>query len=239
MKIEIVLIALGCAQDQLYAVADVTDSSIEKKFPRGKLLLNQGPDQLARQLLLEHVSIEAQPCKLSFDIPGNNRIQLIYYYLIPGKSTLPDLNLISLSAEEGLDTPVLISSVKQIDSQLLQGFVKQLRLKLFGAMNPSKTETGFKELIALLPEVFNIKDVAATYKALMGERPKFGTSLIMRLLPSYVIKTAKGEKVFEGRGLIEEYEDPQGELANHLVEEHKDYYKKGGRRAVKLYKKRK
>jgi len=238
MKIEIVLIALGCTQDQLYAAADVTDTSIEKRFPRGELEHNQNPDQLARQLLFEHASIEAQPCKLSFDIPDKNRIQLIYYYLIPGKSSLPELNLIALSVEEGLDTPLLISSVNQLDSQLLQGFVTQLRFKLFGAMNPSKIETGFKELIALLPEVFNIKDVAATYKALMGERPKFGTSLIMRLLPSYVMKTAKGEKVFEGRGLIEEYKDPQGELANHLVKEHKDYYKKGGRRAVKLYIKR-
>ncbi|UZE96813.1 hypothetical protein [Alkalimarinus alittae] len=237
MKIEITLIALGCAQEQLYVVADVTDLSVEKRFPRAELLPEQNPDEVARCLLNEHASLDAQPIKFSFQQAEHGCIELIYYYLAPGRNTLPELNLIALSASEGVDAAVLTSSVNDADAKHLQAFVKDLQLKLYGAMNPTKTVTGFKELIDLLPEVFNIKDLTATYKALMGERPKFGTSLIMRLLPSYVIKTGKGEKVFEGRGLIEEFEDQVGEVASNLAEEHKDYYKKGGRRAVKVYKK--
>ncbi|MBR9911183.1 MAG: hypothetical protein GYB33_12615 [Gammaproteobacteria bacterium] len=236
LPVDVVLVVLGYDAKGLFALALPAASAPWLVLPHAALNDGVHPDEVARTLLQQVTDTEAVPERVCFDCDGE-RLQLIYRVLLPSPDGGRGEHTLAISVPEDIDTAAVCDAIEGRDKALLEMVVADIRRGLCEALNPSRAKTGFVPLIELLPPVFNVKDLRMALEALLGEPPRFINTLIDRLLPEYAIKSREGTKLIEGRGLIEVHDDP-ALLSDQLQEKQKESYKKGGRKAVKLYRKR-
>lgn len=138
-----------------------------------------------------------------------------------------DVALVPLTAlEELLDEP---------DKMIVHEVVADLKSELDQVLHSRLNKQGLINLLNVLPEIFDHKELAAAYRAFTGEKPPSSLMLARMMLDRYTIGSGDKMREVQGRDLIRQYEAEEPELLGQKWDKNKELYRSGGPKAKRLY----
>ncbi|SNB59187.1 hypothetical protein SAMN04487880_3460 [Marinobacter sp. es.042] len=232
MQVTIKLIALtiGHAQLQLMLPCDGTE------LPSADLT-EGGPDAVASELASELSGYSEGVQRHGFLSPGDtdtDSLTLIYIQLVTEEklqgSQDEDIALVPV--------PEAGSVLNSVETQIVNDVVGNLKADLDQVMHSRLNKRGLIQLLGLLPDIFDHKELAAAYYALTGDKPSSSLMLARMMLDRYTMGSGDRQREVKGRDLIEEYVPEAPDFLDEKWEKNKDLYRTGGPKAKRLYKKK-
>ena len=230
VKIKLIALTIDHAQLQLM-LADEGKALPSKDFARGN------PDTVAASLASEFFGCAEGVRRhgfLSPDETGTESLTLVYIQLLTEEKLQCDQ-----AASIGL-MPVgeADNSLNNLDTRILNDVVESLKADLEQVMHSRLNKRGLVHLLALLPDIFDHKELAAAYYALTGEKPSSPLMLARMMLDRYTMGSGERQREVKGRDLIEEYEPEAPDFLGEKWQKNKDLYRTGGPKAKRLYRKK-
>lgn len=120
---------------------------------------------------------------------------------------------------------------------LVNRVVADLKSDLDQVMHSRLNKQGLVNLLNVLPDIFDHKELAAAYRAFTGEKPPSSLMLARMMLDHYTIGSGDKMREVQGRDLIREYDAEKPELLGQKRDKNKELYRSGGPKAKRLYRK--
>lgn len=120
---------------------------------------------------------------------------------------------------------------------LVHRVVADLKSELDQVMHSRLNKQGLINLLNVLPDIFDHKELAAAYRAFTGEKPPSSLMLARMMLDHYTIGSGEKMREVQGRDLIRQYDAEEPELLGQKWDKNKELYRSGGPKAKRLYRK--
>tara|TARA_R100000306_G_C4381123_1_gene144465 strand:- start:6774 stop:7484 length:711 start_codon:yes stop_codon:yes gene_type:complete len=232
MDVQIKLIALTMSHAQLQVL-----------LPRDKRQLPSSPvtsgdpDKIAFVLASDLSGVAGGVERHDFLSPGEtgtDSLMLTYTQLLTEEKLQGELakRVAQVPVTEALDI------LRPVESRIVNDVVGSLKADLDQVMHSRLNKRGLIQLLGLLPDIFDHKELAAAYYALTGDKPSSSLMLARMMLDRYTMGSGDRKREVKGRDLIEEYVPEAPDFLDEKWEKNKDLYRTGGPKAKRLYKKK-
>jgi len=165
---------------------------------------------------------------------GTDSLMLTYTQLLTEEKLQGELakRVAQVPVTEALDI------LRPVESRIVNDVVGSLKADLDQVMHSRLNKRGLIQLLGLLPDIFDHKELAAAYYALTGDKPSSSLMLARMMLDRYTMGSGDRKREVKGRDLIEEYVPEAPDFLDEKWEKNKDLYRTGGPKAKRLYKKK-
>lgn len=232
MDVQIKLIALTMSHAQLHVLLPKDTGELPSSQ------VNSGdPDKVAYALATELSGLSEGLQRHGFLSPAETEtdsLTLIYTQLLTEErfqgEPAEHINRVSVTEAGDILSPA--------DNRIVIDVVRHLKSDLEQVMHSRLNKRGLVHLLGFLPDIFDHKELAAAYYALMGEKPSSPLMLARMMLDRYTMGSGDRQREVKGRDLIQEYEAEAPDLLGEKWEKNKDLYRTGGPKAKRLYRKK-